>query len=232
MIHELRQFRMSCAVSWLGSIEYDAAYDLQRDLLTRRLNREIGDTLLLMEHPPTITIGKSGNLENILTAGAQLGQQGISVFCTDRGGDVTYHGPGQLVGYPIIDLTQRGRDVHKYVHDLEEVMIRTLASFSISACRDESHPGVWINNEEIGAIGIRIRRWITMHGFSLNVRPNLEHFSLINPCGFSDRRATSMSKILSQDVPVELVLRTLIARFSDVFDADMIGDSHLVGSAL
>ena len=222
---------MPCLVCHLGLIEYSKAYHLQRKLLRQRLDGEIKDTLLLLEHPPTITIGKSGKLENVLVSQAQLAGEGISLFFTDRGGDVTYHGPGQLVAYPIIDLRQRGRDVHRYVHELEEVVIRTLNDFYIEAHRDDSHAGVWVKDEEIAAIGLSIKRWITMHGIALNVNPNLEHFSLINPCGFSDRKATSMAKLLSRDVPMEEARHRLIARFSDVFNVPIEWDSDiLVGS--
>ena len=222
---------MLCVVYRLGLVGYREAYHLQRKLLRQRFDGEIKDTILLLEHPPTITIGKSGKLENVLVSPAQLAREGISLFFTDRGGDVTYHGPGQLVAYPIIDLRNRGRDVHKYVHDLEEVVIRTLNDFSIEAHRDESHAGVWVKEEEIAAIGLSIKRWITMHGIALNVNPNLAHFSLINPCGFSDRRATSISRLLSQDIPMEEVMQRLIARFADVFNVRIEWESDiLVGS--
>jgi len=219
---------MLCAVYRLGLVEYREAYHLQRKLLRQRFDGEIKDTILLLEHLPTITIGKSGKLENVLVSQAQLAREGISLFFTDRGGDVTYHGPGQLVAYPIIDLRNRGRDIHRYVHDLEEVVIRTLSSFSIGADRDDSHAGVWVKGEEIAAIGLSIKRWITMHGIALNVNPKLEHFSLINPCGFSDRKATSISKLLSQDVPMEEVTHRLIAHFSDVFNVPIEWDSDIV----
>jgi lipoate-protein ligase B len=222
---------MLCVVYRLGLVGYREAYHLQKKLLRQRFDGEIKDTILLLEHPPTITIGKSGKLENVLISQAQLAREGISLFFTDRGGDVTYHGPGQLVAYPIIDLRNRGRDVHQYVHELEEVVIRTLSSFSIGADRDDSHAGVWVKDEEIAAIGLSIKRWITMHGIALNVNPKLEHFSLINPCGFSDRRAISMAKLLSQDIPMEEVMHRLIAHFSDVFNVPIEWDSDiLVGS--
>ncbi len=222
---------MLCVVYRLGLVEYREAYHLQRKLLRQRFDGEIKDTILLLEHLPTITIGKSGKLENVLASQAQLAREGISLFFTDRGGDVTYHGPGQLVVYPIIDLRERGKDIHRYVHDLEAVIIRTLSSFSIGADRDDSHAGVWVKNEEIAAIGLSIKRWITMHGIALNVDPELEHFSLINPCGFSDRKATSISKLLSQNVPMEEVIYRLIAHFSDVFNVHIEWDSDiLVGS--
>ena len=131
---------------------------------------------------------------------------------------MTYHGPGQLVAYPIICLKKRGKDVHKYVHNLEEVVLRTLKDFAIDAARDDSHAGVWVNKEEMAAIGISVRKWVTMHGFALNVDVNLRHFSLINFCGFSDRRATSMTRLLGHAVSMEAVTRRVMAHFSDVFD--------------
>ena len=201
-----------------GLIEYRQAHHLQTALVRRRIDGEIGDTLLLLEHPPTITIGRFGRLENIVASREQLEVEGISLVFSDRGGDVTYHGPGQLVGYPIIDLRQHGKDVHRYIHDLEEVLIRVLGSFGISASRDLSHPGVWVESEEVAAIGLKIKRWVSMHGFALNVRPNLEHFSLINPCGFADRRATSISRLLGHGVPMEVVIERLLSSFSEVFD--------------
>lgn len=222
---------MLCVVYQLGLVGYREAYHLQRRLLRERFDSEIEDTVLLLEHPPTITIGKSGKLENVLVSQTQLAREGISLFFTDRGGDVTYHGPGQLVAYPIIDLRQRGRDIHRYVHDLEEVVIRTLSSFSIGAGRDESHAGVWVKDEEIAAIGLSIKKWITMHGIALNVNTNLGHFSLINPCGFSGKKATSMAKLLSQDIPMEAVAESLIAHFSEVFNVHIEwGSDILVGS--
>jgi len=219
---------MPCITYQLGLIEYSEANNLQRKLLHQRLDGKISDILLLLEHPPTITIGKSGKLENILASQEQLSKEGIAVFFTDRGGDVTYHGPGQLVGYPIIDLRRRGKDVHKYVRDLEEVILRTLRSFSISACRDINHAGVWVKEDEVAAIGLIIKRWVSMHGFALNINPNLEHFSLINPCGFSNRRATSMSKLLGQEVSMEEVIERLVAHFSTVFDTPMELDTVIV----
>jgi lipoate-protein ligase B len=213
------RFTKTCAVYQLGLVEYGEAYRLQKKLHRQRFNGDISDTLLLLEHPPTVTIGRSGSLENVLVSREQLTQEGISLFFIGRGGDVTFHGPGQLVGYPIINLSHRGKDIHHYVHDLEEVLLRTLKDFSICATRDKSHAGVWVGNEEIAAIGLSIRRWVTMHGFALNVNPNLKHFSLINPCGFSNRKATSMSQLLGWEVDMEAVAKCLIAHFSDVFDS-------------
>jgi len=212
---------MICTVYQLGLVEYSLAYHLQAEFLHRRTEDEITDTLLLMELTPTITIGKSGKIENVLVSQERLAKEGISLFFIGRGGDVTYHGPGQLVAYPIISLKKQGRDAHKYVRNLEEVIIRTLNDFGINACRDRNHAGVWVAGEEIAAIGLRIRKWVSMHGFALNINTDLEQFSLINPCGFSDRKATSISKLLSQDIPREKVTERLLAHFSEVFDAQI-----------
>ena len=212
---------MLCVVYQLGLVEYGDAYRLQRKLFRERLDGQITDTLLLLEHTPTITIGKSGKLENVLASPEQLAEEGISLFFADRGGDVTYHGPGQLVAYPIIDLRKRGRDIHQYVHDLEEVIIRTLGDFGIEGCRDGTHAGVWVKGEEIAAIGLSVRRWISMHGFAINVNLELQHFSLINPCGFPNRKATSIANLVSKDIPMRAVVESLLAHFSEVFDARM-----------
>ncbi|MFC1950153.1 lipoyl(octanoyl) transferase LipB [Chloroflexota bacterium] len=224
---------MSYVAYQLGLLDYSKAYRLQKELLRQRLENKIADTILLLEHPPTITIGQAGKLENILVSHTQLAKAGISLFFVDRGGDVTYHSPGQLVAYPIIDLRKRGKNTHKYVHDLEEVLIRILNDFCIESCRDKNHAGVWIKDEEIAAIGLSIRNWITMHGFALNVNTDLTQFSLINPCGFSDRKATSISSLLSQDIPMETVIERSLAHFSEVFDTHIeLGADTVVRSYL
>jgi lipoate-protein ligase B len=212
---------MLCSVYQLGQAGYEEVYQLQTDLLDLRLTDGIGDTLLLVEHLPAITIGKSGKVENILASQVELSERGISLFFVDRGGDVTYHGPGQMVVYPIIDLKQRGKDLHQYVYDLEEVIIRTLSDFGIDAARDNSHRGVWVTGREMAAIGLRVRRWVTMHGFALNVNTDLDPFSLINPCGFCDRGATSMAVVLAQEIPMTAVSDRILSRFSEVFNAQM-----------
>jgi len=212
---------MRCVVYQLGLVEYSDAYHLQRKLLGERLDGGIADTLLLLEHPATITIGKSGKLENVLASPTQLAKEGVSLVFTDRGGDVTYHGPGQIVGYPIFDLRERGRDAHQYVRNIEEALIRTLNDFSIKSGRDKNHAGVWVGDEEIVAIGLSIRKWITMHGFALNVNTDLAQFALINPCGFANRKATSMLRLLGQEIPVATVTERLLAHFSEVFNAHL-----------
>jgi len=222
---------MICTVYQLGRIGYREAYYLQRQLLQQRVSGSIGDTLLILEHPHTITIGKSGKLQNILVSHQRLQNDGISIFSTDRGGDVTYHGPGQLVVYPIIDLRDRGKHIRQYVHDIEEVIIRTLSDFGIRGCRSRSHPGVWVRNEQIATIGLRIKKWVTMHGFALNVNTDLEKFSLINPCGCSDIKATSCSRLLSRKVLMEEVTTVLLAHFSEVFNSQIeIRASNLIRS--
>jgi lipoate-protein ligase B len=201
-----------------GLVEYGKAYQLQRRLNRQRLMEEIPDVLLLLEHPPTITIGKSGSIENVLVSKEALSREGVSLFFTDRGGNATYHGPGQIVGYPIINLKQRGKDIRKFVYDIEEVILRTMRDFSIEAGRDETHPGVWVNGQELAAVGLAVRRWVSMHGFAVNVNTNLKHFFLINPCGFSDRKATSMSQLLGEKLPIDAVKERLISHFSEIFD--------------
>jgi lipoate-protein ligase B len=213
--------RHTCLVYQLGLIEYGEAYELQKRLLRERMGGEIPDTLLLLEHPPTLTIGRSGSMENILVSKEKLAAEGISLFSIERGGDVTFHGPGQLVGYPIMDLSLRGKDIRRYVRDIEEVLIRTLKDFSINAVRDKSHAGVWVGKEEIAAIGLSVRSWISMHGFALNVNPNLEHFSYINPCGFPDRKAASMARLLGHTPSMDAVMNSIINKFSEVFRITM-----------
>jgi lipoate-protein ligase B len=197
---------------------YNEVFELQKGLIIKRLKEEIPDSLLLVEHPPTITVGKSGRIDNVLASRRELEEQGLSLFFTDRGGDVTYHGPGQLVIYPIVDLRRRERDIHAYVHDLEEVVIRTLAQFSIAGSRDK-HAGVWVDGRQIAAIGIAIRRWITMHGIALNVSPEHDHFRYINPCGMAGVPVTSIYELTGQYVSLETVIEKVIAEFAGVFGA-------------
>lgn len=201
----------------LGVVKYREAWELQRRLHHQRVEGGIPDLLLLLEHPPTITIGRSGSLDNVLISSKRLVQAGIPLFFIDRGGDVTYHGFGQLVGYPILDLRDQGRDLHLYIRNLEEVIIRTLGDFSIEADWNESHPGVWVKGEEIAAIGLSVKKWVSMHGFALNVNTDLHHFAFINPCGFSDKRATSMSKVIGQKISTEEVADHLKSHFCDTF---------------
>jgi lipoate-protein ligase B len=219
---------MQLIVYQLGLVEYSDACCLQRDMHRRVVDGKCEDSLLLLEHPPTITVGKSGKQENILASRTELAGKGVSLLFVERGGDVTYHGPGQLIAYPLIDLRKRGEDVHKYVTDLEEVVIRTLNDFSIRGSRDETHAGVWVGKDEIAAIGISLKRWVSLHGIALNVSVDLKGFSLINPCGFTDRKATSMSNLLSRDIPVKDVSGKFLLHFSEVFDIDILLSANRV----
>ena len=201
----------------LGVLPYAEALELQRALVDDRRAGGIGDTLLLLEHPHVITLGVRGGRSHVLASAEALAARGVEVQETGRGGDVTYHGPGQIVGYPILDLNPDRRDVHQYVRDLEEVLIRTAADFGIAAGRVSGLTGVWAGDEKLAAIGVRIARWITSHGFALNVTTDLDYFSLIVPCGIADRGVTSMSRLLGRPVELDKVQQSIVNQFSNVF---------------
>jgi len=203
----------------LGLVAYADGLDLQRQLVEARKADRIPDTLLLLQHPHVLTVGvKKDGRSHILATPDRLESLGVDVFETGRGGDVTYHGPGQLVGYPIIDLNPDRRDVHRYVRDLEEVMIRVCADYGLEAGRSTGFSGTWIADEKIGAIGVRISRWITSHGFAFNVTTDVNFFNLIVPCGIADRGVTSLQAQLGRVPPMTEVEDRLIAHFSAVFD--------------
>ena len=205
----------------LGRVEYEAGVDLQKQLVEARRTGAIGDTLLLLEHPPVITLGVKtrGERTHIVASESALAAAGVAVFETGRGGDITYHGPGQLVGYPILDLNPDRRDVHRYVRDLEEVLIRAAAGFGIDARRVPGLTGVWVGapgrEDKLAAIGVRISRWITSHGFALNVGTNLDHFNLIVPCGIADRGVTSLSRLLGRDVTMAEAEDAVVRGFAE-----------------
>lgn len=202
----------------LGVVSYQDGLDLQASLVEERKQDRIPDQLLLLEHPPVITLGvrSRNDRTHVLATEASLASHGVELFETGRGGDVTYHGPGQLVGYPIISLRER-RDVHRYVRDVEEVLIRAAAEFGISADRVAGLTGVWVGREKLAAIGVRISRWITSHGFALNVNTDLSHFELIVPCGIADRGVTSMQRLLGRSIPMVDVEGAVVRAFADVF---------------
>lgn len=210
-----------CTVVDLGRLEYSDAYRLQEHLRARRRAGEVGDLLLLVEHEPVITLGRRARREHLLADPASLARQGITVQETNRGGDITYHGPGQLVGYPILDLQALRQSVHGYVRHLEEVLIRTVADFGVSAGRLDGLTGVWVGACKIAAIGVAIRHWVTMHGFALNVAPCLDHFGLIIPCGIADKGVTSLAQLLGRPVALEEVRPGLIRHFGEVFGLEM-----------
>jgi lipoyl(octanoyl) transferase len=199
----------------MGTIDYEVALKLQNRLAQARVDEEIGDTILFLQHPPVITMGKSGKIQNVL-APQTIQEKNIKVIFTDRGGDVTYHGPGQLVVYPILSLRNHGLSVPGYVWKLEETVIRLLARFAIEAARMEKLRGVWVGKEKIAALGVHLSRWISKHGLALNVNTNLDPFDLINPCG-TGRRATSMARILGRELSLEEVESLMIQSFAEVF---------------
>lgn len=203
----------------LGLIGFEEALALQRELVEERRADKVPDVLLLLEHPPVITLGVRSEIAraNVVASSEHLADLGIAVLETGRGGDVTYHGPGQIVGYPILDLRPDRCDVHKYVRDLEDVMIRACDDYGVSAGRIAGLTGTWVGMEKIGAIGIRISRWITSHGFAFNVRTNLDHFGLIVPCGISDHGVTSLERVTGRAMSIRDVEDTIVRRFAEVF---------------
>ena len=215
------------AVWQLGRVEYADGLRLQKLFGDGRARDLVPDSLLLLEHPPVLTLGRGAKWKNIVADGAQLSAQGVEIFETDRGGDVTYHGPGQVVGYPIFRLPADRHDVRRYVRDLEETMIRALRPFGIEGERVAKWPGVWVAGggdnrpEKIGAIGVHLSRWQTSHGFALNVNTDLSHFGLIVPCGISDGGVTSMERQLSRPVDIAAVEGELAKSFGEVFDGDV-----------
>jgi lipoyl(octanoyl) transferase len=203
----------------LGVVPYREALALQRTLVEERRSNRVPDTLLLLQHPPVITLGVRGDggRSHIVASPDRLTELGVEVSETGRGGDVTYHGPGQIVGYPVVDLRPDRCDVHRYVRDLEEVMIRTCADYGVNAARIAGLTGTWVGSEKIGAIGVRISRWITSHGFAFNVSTDLDYFDLIVPCGISKLGVTSLGRLLNREVANAAVEDSLIQHFASVF---------------
>jgi len=210
----------SLEVRRLGRVSYEDGLALQRGLVLDRQAGRIGDVLLIVEHPHVLTLGVRGDggRSNILATPDELRARGVDVHETGRGGDITYHGPGQIVGYPILDLKPDRCDVHRYVRDLEEVLIRTAADSGIEARRVEGLTGVWVGREKLAAIGVRIARWVTSHGFALNVSTDLDYFGFIVPCGIADRGVTSLAQLLGHDVDRSNVEDHIVARLCEVFD--------------
>ncbi len=201
----------------LGRVPYARGLELQQQLVAERQQGAVPDQLLLLEHDPVFTLGRNARRENVLVPSELLCERGYEVFETGRGGDVTYHGPGQLVGYPILQLAADRRDVHRYVREIEEVMIRTCADYGIEAGRVAGLTGTWVGPEKIGAIGVRISRWVTSHGFAFNVSTDLSAFDLIVPCGIRGRGVTSLERLLGRAVPLPEVMDRLVGHFAAVF---------------
>jgi lipoyl(octanoyl) transferase len=200
-------------------LSYAEGLELQKTLVEQRKAGQIPDQLLLLEHPPVITLGVKtrSNRSNIIAAPDVLAAEGVEVFETGRGGDVTYHGPGQLVGYPIIDLKPDRCDVHQYVRDIEEVMIRTAAAFGVQAARLPGLTGAWVGDQKLAAIGVRIAKWVTSHGFALNVNTSLSHFDFIVPCGITDKGVTSLQQLLGRSMAMPEVEIAAENSFREVF---------------
>ena len=211
--------RTAPEVRRLGVVPYADALALQKQLVEERRHGRIGDVLLLVEHPHVLTLGVRGDggRSHILAAPEILRSRGVEVHETGRGGDITYHGPGQLVGYPIIDLKPDRCDVHRYVRDIEDVLIRVAADYGVIAERVAGLTGVWVGGEKLAAIGVRIARWITSHGFALNVTTDLDYFNLIVPCGIADRGVTSLSKLVGGPIDRRDVEDRVVQRFTEVF---------------
>lgn len=203
-----------------GLVPYDEAVALQHRLVEARKAGDIPDTLVLLEHPPVVTLGAKvrQSRTHIRVSDLELAGQGVALAESGRGGDVTYHGPGQLVGYPILDLKPDRTDAHRYVRDLEEVLIRVCAGYGVNAGRVPGLTGVWVGHEKVAAIGVRLSRWVTSHGFALNVDPDLLHFDLIVPCGIADRGVTSLARLLGRVPDMAEVRARVVGAFCDVFE--------------
>jgi lipoyl(octanoyl) transferase len=209
-------------VMLLGRIDYSEALDIQKKLFASRMEGKAGDTLLILEHPPVITLGRRGLYSNIVVPEYDLAKEGVGIYEVARGGDVTYHGIGQIVGYPIINLSDNKISVKDFVGKLEEVFIRLLREkYDITARSEEKkYTGVWVGDEKITAVGIEVKHWITMHGFAFNVNTNLDHFKWINPCGITDKGVTSLQKLLGYSLDIDELNGTVIDNFCKAFDYD------------
>jgi lipoyl(octanoyl) transferase len=213
---------MRCQVEKLGLVDYADGLRFQRERVASRKTGAIPDTLLLLEHPHVYTLGRNAKKENLLISAEQLAACGAQVFEVDRGGDVTYHGPGQWVGYPILDLTEHRRDVAWYMRSLEEVLIAVAREYGIEAGRLAGAPGVWVGTEKLAAMGVHISRWVTSHGFAFNVNTDLRYFDWIIPCGLPDKGVTSLQKLLGRRVEMEEVAEKVVRQFGRVFELEIV----------
>jgi lipoyl(octanoyl) transferase len=227
--------RGRCIVESLGRVAYEDALALQEDLVRKRTAGECPDRLLLLEHPHVLTLGRSGKRENVLVDAAHLQAMGVDLFDAGRGGDVTYHGPGQLVAYPILDLAPDRCDLHRYVRDLERVLIATLLDFRVRGHAIPGRTGVWVERPglreaKVAAIGVRVARWISSHGIALNANTDLSYFQLIVPCGLQESAVTSLAELVGHPVDMIEVATRFTAHFGAVFDRDMVVQSRPTGS--
>jgi len=205
-----------------GMLGYEDAWYLQNGLKKARLEEKVGDTLILVQHPPTITLGRRGNEDNILVGRDVLKREGIDFFVTNRGGDITCHGPGQLVGYPIISLSKQGLSVSHYMRRLEDVIMRSLKDMGIIAKKLPHTIGVWIGEKKVASLGIRVTRGVTTHGFALNINNDLRPFDFINPCGMKGLKVTSLREVLGEDVNCAYIENILVTHFSQVFQKGIV----------
>jgi lipoyl(octanoyl) transferase len=226
-----RLVRPRCRVVDAGVTPYRLAFESQKREVARVQAAAGDEVLFLLEHPHVITLGRNAGRESILAAESAIAERGVEIVETDRGGDATYHGPGQLVGYPIVALEPSRRDVRRYVTDLEEVLIRTLSDFGIESARHPLHRGVWTGDRKIASLGIRISRWVTCHGFALNVSTDVGYYSLINPCGIVGCRMTSMAVELGAPVRMPDVKSAVVSHFSEVFDRRIISNGGTAAAA-
>ncbi len=201
----------------LDTIDYKEAWDLQKSIFNLRYQEKIDDVFLLLEHPHTYTLGKTANEKNLVGNEEYIKKNRISVYDIDRGGDITYHGPGQIVGYPIIDLNSWGKDTGKYLRALEEIIIRTCADYGLLVTRVPKYTGVWIEDRKIAAIGIKVTRWITMHGFALNVNTDLSLYNGIIPCGITNKEVTSLQKELNTEIDIQEVKSKILNHTVTIF---------------
>lgn len=201
----------------IGTIDYSDCLRLQHALVNKRRFGQIPDSVLIVEHPPVFTIGRSGSRKNLLVDEKYLERQSISVIDVDRGGDITFHSPGQLIFYPVIDLRERARDLHRYLRELEEVVIKFLERYGISGTRMNDATGVWFKEEKIASIGIAAKDWVTYHGFSVNINNDTRFFYMINPCGIKGLKVTSLTKALGREVSVSAAKRALVEEYSRIF---------------
>ncbi|MCA9752948.1 MAG: lipoyl(octanoyl) transferase LipB [Gemmatimonadetes bacterium] len=208
-------------VTRLGIVEYEDGLDLQEELRRLVTAGEAAERFLLLQHPPVITLGRNTGDGNVVASPDELARRGIACFPAGRGGDVTFHGPGQIVGYPIVNLHPDRRDVRRYVRDLEEVLIRTLADFGVASGRIAGLTGVWVGDLKVAAIGVRISRWVTTHGFALNVATDLSFFETIVPCGITDRGVANLSRLAGEEIPLPAVEDRLVRHFADVFEREV-----------
>lgn len=207
---------------WLGRRAYRPVWEYQQQLLEQRTAGEIADRILLVEHSPTYTLGKAGDQNHLLASAQELTSKHIDYVPIDRGGDITYHGPGQLVGYPILHLENYKKDVHWYLRQLEETIIRTIAEYDLQGDRDPEYTGVWVGDAKIAAIGVKVSRWVTMHGFALNVTTDLSYFGRIIPCGIFHKDVCSIRALTNQAPSLQAVGRIYLEKFAQVFDCQVI----------